>query len=388
MSSADGAQSDGRPLWRLRRWLRPVRRLVAWSALVDEERSLRSEADRQAEIRIEQHSVDLEHRFVAIEHRLAQVEHVLAASEERFLAVEDRGIRRLDSVASEVVHRSDVQHARLATELQRVLEQLRDQEHERSAVLRVLAGPKSLDLAGAAWTDRPQVEPGWYAVFEELERGAREEIVEQFHSYLRLFRDLAPVVDLGCGRGEFLELAAWTGLPAYGVDSSVQAADACRQLGLQVEEADLFAHLAALEPESLGGAFCAQVVEHLAPEDLFPLFELLGRALKPGGVVVIETPNPASFAVHVHSFWRDPTHVRPVPPPAVWFAARRVGLVVEDTMFSSPPPDEHRLGSVDLDPESVELRLLAKRFNETIESLNELLFGPQNYAVVARKPHG
>jgi O-antigen chain-terminating methyltransferase len=160
----------------------------------------------------------------------------------------------------------------------------------------------------------------------------------------------------------------------------------CSERNLDVIEADLFAHLASRPPESLGGAFCAQVVEHLPGDAVVRMLELLAPAMTSNAVAVVETPNPASFAVHVHSFWRDPTHLRPVPPPLVWFAARRAGFVVESTVYSAPVPDEDRLAGVDVEPDSVDLRLMVKRYNETIGVLNDLLFGPQNYAVVLRKP--
>ena len=368
----------------LRSLIRPARRVLAWAALVDEERSLRV-----------QNAQEIDARAAASTSRLNELQSRLEAAEQRFIDLESRTISRIDAVVSEAVHRSEVRDSRLATETSRLAEKIAEIEHERSAILRHLTAGAAhrltsalsdSALVGATPVNAPVIPPAWYAVFEEIERGPREEVIDGFRTYVPLFRNQSPAVDLGCGRGEFLELATSVGIDAYGIDASPDAVEACRKRGLRVEEGDLFGHLEGLDAGSLGAAFCAQVVEHLHPEQLKVLFESLARALRPGGVAVIETPNPASFAVHVHSFWRDPTHIRPVPAPLLAFAARTAGLVVEHTIYSAPLPDEYRLAGLDADPESIELRLMVKRFNETVGVLNELLFGPQNYALVVRRP--
>ena len=346
---------------------------MAWAALVDEERVLRDRGDRDAEESTRADVQALRHEHEAMAHRMAD-------AEARFVELEDRMIRRLDALVTEVVRRFEVREAHLATAFQRLARQIDDQEHERSAVVRLLAGPARLSTSPESVA--LEAGPSWYRLFEEFERGSREDVIQGFRRYLAHLRVDGEVADLGCGRGEFLELADWIGLPAYGVDLAPEAVAACEKLGLKALHADLFDHLRALAPGSLGGVFSAQVVEHLPPDRLHELFELIGRALRPGGVAIVETPNPASFAVHVHSFWRDPTHTRPVPPPAMWFAARRAGLVITDTIFSAPPPDKERLAGYDGPSHDEELLGLAKQFNQTLERLNDVLFGPQNYAVV------
>lgn len=374
------SRSDGRPLWRLRSAARPARQALAWAALVDEERALRDRGDRDAEASNRGAEASTRSDIQGLRHEHAAMAHRMAAAEARFVELEDRMIRRLDALVTEVVHRFEVREAHLATAFQRLADQVEDQERERSAVVRLLAGPAR--LATSPESVALEAGPSWYRLFEEFERGSREDVIQGFRRYLPHLRVDGEIVDLGCGRGEFLELADWIGLPAYGVDLAPEAVAACEKLGLKALHADLFDHLGALPPGSLGGVFSAQVVEHLPPDRLHELFELIARALRPGGVAILETPNPASFAVHVHSFWRDPTHTRPVPPPAMWFAARRAGLVVTDTMFSAPPPDEDRLSGYDGPSEGDEMRGMAKQFNQTLERLNDVLFGPQNYAVI------
>jgi SAM-dependent methyltransferase len=366
-------RSDGRPLWRLRAAVRPARRGLAWLALVDEERVLRDDADRLAEQSARADLQELSDQHTSMEARMTAVEA-------RAVELEDRMIRRLDALVSEVVHRFEVREAHLATAFQRLADQVEDQERERSAIVRLLAGP--VRLGAPPEPAALEAGPSWYRLFEEFERGSREDVIQGFRRYLPHLRVDGEVVDLGCGRGEFLELADWIGLPAYGVDLAPEAVAACEKLGLRALNVDLFEHLRTLAPRSLGGVFSAQVVEHLPPDRLHELFELIARVLRPGGVAILETPNPASFAVHVHSFWRDPTHTRPVPPPALWFAARRAGLIVTDTIFSAPPPDDDRLSGYDGPADGDEMHGIAKQFNQALERLNDVLFGPQNYAVV------
>ena len=228
--------------------------------------------------------------------------------------------------------------------------------------------------------------PSVPAVFQELERGPRERVAAGYSRYAEVFRGREPIADLGCGRGEFLEVMQSTGLRAYGIDACQDAVAACRDLGFDARHEDLLGHLDRLPAESLGGVFIAHVVEHLPAHALGPLLVEVGRVLRPGGAVLVETPNPASFAVHVQSFWRDPTHVRPVPSDALAFAARTAGLVVEGVWYFAYPPDGDRLAK--LDPAEADGRLaeVVRAVNERIDQLNELLYGPQEYALLAVKP--
>jgi SAM-dependent methyltransferase len=263
--------------------------------------------------------------------------------------------------------------------IERELERVR---HENAALLRLAAGP---DPAIGANEPLPRP-PGRSALFTEIERGSRAEVAGHAAGYVACFEGLGPVVDLGCGRGEFLSVATQHGISAYGVDSDPVAVDACRALGLDARREDLFSHLAGLAGDSVGGVFCSQVVEHLPPDMIPGLMRDVARVVRPGGVAVVETPNPASFATHVHSFWRDPTHTRPVPEPALSFAARTAGLIVDEVRWLSVPPDPERLPSVPLSPEDGEVRPLAEAFNSMVDRLNLLLYGPQDYALILRKP--
>jgi O-antigen chain-terminating methyltransferase len=172
-----------------------------------------------------------------------------------------------------------------------------------------------------------------YAAFEERFRGPREMIMEQQKVYLPLIRqagagtDEAPVLDLGCGRGEWLQLLRSEGFKARGVDLNRRFLDQCRGFDLDVVESDVMEYLAKLPDHSLGALTGFHIVEHLPFEALLRLFDEAVRVLKPGGLAAFETPNPENVTVGACTFYIDPTHARPLSPLTLQFLAERRGLV-------------------------------------------------------------
>jgi SAM-dependent methyltransferase len=240
----------------------------------------------------------------------------------------------------------------------KAIRQLRDElervRRENAAILRLLSGPRTEgDVL-------PAVPPGLTrdGLFSEVERGSRAEVMAKLEPYVPLFTSGGPVVDLGCGRGEFLELAPRRGLEAYGVDTDADSVRRCTEIGLDAREENLFDHLAGLPDDSLGGVFCSQVVEHLPPELLPALMEQIARVLRPGGIADV----------------------------ALGYAARTAGLVVTSTIYTSLPPESERLKPVPPGPGRPETQRLAKSVNATVHQLNGLLYGPQDYALVLSKP--
>ncbi|HEX3976526.1 MAG TPA: class I SAM-dependent methyltransferase [Solirubrobacteraceae bacterium] len=152
-----------------------------------------------------------------------------------------------------------------------------------------------------------------YAGFEDIFRGPAERVTDLQRPYLPLVADHQPVLDLGCGRGEFLVLLAEEGITASGVDGDPGMVQRCRSQGLPVVLGDGLDHLAGLEDGSLGTLFCAQVIEHLTLNDLHRLLELSLRKLAPGGLLIAETINPHNLAA-MKTFWVDVTHRHPIFP--------------------------------------------------------------------------
>ncbi|MFQ5351401.1 MAG: class I SAM-dependent methyltransferase, partial [Thermoanaerobaculia bacterium] len=175
------------------------------------------------------------------------------------------------------------------------------------------AEPAAAPELAAAWRERQYLE------LEERFRGVEEEISRRVAVYLPYLERGEEVLDLGCGRGELLALLGERGVSARGVDSSDEMIRRCREQGLTAENADLLAALEATPEQSLGGVISLHVIEHLPSSSLPRLAALAWRALRPGGVLILETPNPMSLVVAARNFWLDPTHQRPVHPKMLSF---------------------------------------------------------------------
>jgi 2-polyprenyl-3-methyl-5-hydroxy-6-metoxy-1,4-benzoquinol methylase len=204
--------------------------------------------------------------------------------------------------------------------------------------------------------------------FAEVFRGSEDRIRTQHKRYAERFAS-APgeILDLGCGRGEFLEAARNAGLLARGVDLSEENVALCASKGLNATHADMFAHLESLPDRSLGGVLCSQVIEHLPPHLLPELVRLLAAKVHPGGLVAIETPNPECLAIFATHFYIDPTHTRPVPPALLCFYLQEAG-------FGNLEVDR-------LEPAVDSMPALAALPAE----VRNAFFGALDYAVIARK---
>ncbi|HEV8238189.1 MAG TPA: class I SAM-dependent methyltransferase [Thermoanaerobaculia bacterium] len=224
-----------------------------------------------------------------------------------------------------------------------------------------------------------------YVEFERRYRGTEEEIAERVAAYLPHLKDASPLLDLGCGRGEALRTFAAAGLAVRGVDSSAEMVEHCRAQGLDVVEGDLLEQLAKEPRESLGAVVSFHVIEHLPAAVLERLVALAFAALRPGGVLILETPSPLSLVVAARNFWLDPTHQRPVHPSYLADLARRQGFDEIEVLPLRPFPAEQRLPEVPLDTIAAELHPLADRVNRLRDRLDDLLFGEQDYGLVARK---
>lgn len=148
---------------------------------------------------------------------------------------------------------------------------------------------------------------------------------EVLRFYIPFFVHSAAVLDVGCGQGQFLELLTAADIAAQGVDSDARMVAHCHAKGLSVAGADLFAYLAE-QRDHFDGIFSSNVIEHLAAGEVLRFIQLSYAALKPGGVLVLATPNPESLIVHLHEFWRDATHVRLYNAPLLEFMLHAQGF--------------------------------------------------------------
>jgi 2-polyprenyl-3-methyl-5-hydroxy-6-metoxy-1,4-benzoquinol methylase len=175
-----------------------------------------------------------------------------------------------------------------------------------------------------------------YGRFAERFRGSQDYVKSGQKFYVPYFAGCRDVLDIGCGRGEFLELMREAGVGARGIDLSRESVDLCRSKGLQAEVADLFTYLDGLADASLGGVFSAQVIEHLPPARLPDMIRLAAQKLRRGGVIAIETPNPECLAIFATHFYLDPTHSRPIPHTLLTFYLEEYGFGHLEVFRRSP----------------------------------------------------
>jgi O-antigen chain-terminating methyltransferase len=206
-----------------------------------------------------------------------------------------------------------------------------------------------------------------FGCFPARFRGPDQHVKSGQMFYLSHFADCKKVLDIGCGRGEFLELMREAGIPARGIDLNAESVDGCRSKGLQAEVADLFVHLDSLDDASLDGIFTAQVVEHLPPHRVPEMIRLAARKLVRGGVMAIETPNPACLAIFATYFYLDPTHTRPVPYALLAYYMQECGIGNVERRDLSPALESFP-----------SLAGLPEEFRSTF-------FGGLDYAIIGRK---
>jgi len=222
-----------------------------------------------------------------------------------------------------------------------------------------------------------------YLGFENEFRGSTEDIRARLEDYVSIFAGAANVLEVGCGRGEFLQLLSDRRVPAQGVDINAAMVQACRERGLDAHEGDALAYLAAQPDESIGGLFAAQVVEHFQPAYLLGFLETAFAKLRSGAPIVLETINPACWYAFFSSYIRDITHAQPVHPDTLRYLLVASGFQRVDIRFKSPYPDQHKLQAVAATPATTEL---AATLNENADKLNRLLFTYLDYAAIGYRP--
>jgi len=218
-----------------------------------------------------------------------------------------------------------------------------------------------------------------YAGFENRFRGGEGDVRRQQEDYLALFPGGGTVLDLGCGRGEFMQLLRERGFRPVGVDLNSQMVGLCLDKGLDCRQGDLLEELAGRPDGTLDGIFSSQVIEHLPPEAIRRLIELAYQKLRPGGTLVLETINPLSVFALVHIYFLDMSHRTPVHPLALRFLLETAGFQAVELRYP-PPLEEERLRPLPPADESASI------LNRNIDSLNELLFAAPNYVAIGKKP--
>jgi SAM-dependent methyltransferase len=294
--------------------------------------------------------------------------------------------RLVESEAMRLESRSADLVEALRAHAQRHAEALVDGERERLqnelAVIRrnidSLRGAGSNVVTRTESVTRPDVDPSFYTALEDRFRGSPDAIRDRQLQYVAAVRSAIdenhPLVDLGPGRGEWLGIMRSQGLPAFGIDTNPVYVKQAAALDLDVREGDLYEFLADAEPGSLGAVTLFQVVEHFRVEVVLGVFRAALAALRPGGVLIAETPNSLNVAVAASTFWLDPTHVSPIHPWLLQFMAETVGFAHTELRFSNPIEDEHQGDG------------LPASSAEALRKIHWSLFGAQDVALIARAP--
>jgi len=216
----------------------------------------------------------------------------------------------------------------------------------------------------------------FYCLLEERYRGSREEIKQRLTIYKKDFEALrarmqssGPIIDLGCGRGEFVELLRDEGFQVIGIDENEIQLEAARHKGLPVLHCDAQTYLAGIEDESVLAVTGIHIVEHLPFPSLVALMQDIARVVKTGGLTIFETPNPRNLVVGAHTFHFDPTHIKPLPPEVLEILFETLGFVNIETRLMHPS---------DIFDDAIE----QKRLDPYVATL---LYGPRDYAVLGIK---
>lgn len=224
-----------------------------------------------------------------------------------------------------------------------------------------------------------------FTPFFDQSRGPEETIREHQRRYVPEFAGKRRVVDLGCGRGEFLELLRGAGIEAEGVDIDKTLLGVCESKGLKVTQSDLLDWIVGQEDESFDGVFCAQVVEHLPLGAVDRLVAHAARVLVPGGRLVLETLNPTNLNVFMGPYWADPGHRQPIHPWTLTVMCQTRGFMENRVVYSAPPPPETWLPVFESGDAPEQARPMLERLNRIVHQLNDSLYGPGQYAVIARR---
>ncbi len=254
------------------------------------------------------------------------------------------------------------------------------------------APPPTPPVSGPAGAGSPAQAPARlgddkYVAFESRFRGSEADIRARLLHYVGLFNDADNVLDLGCGRGEFLALLRERGIRAHGLDINHEMVEACRAAGLEAHEGDALAYLESLQDASLGGLIAVQVVEHFQPAYLARFLDTAYHKLRPGSAIVLETLNPACWFAFFEAYIRDVTHAWPLHPETLKFLVVASGFQRVDLRWLSPYPADAKLQHIELPPDArtAAMTALARAFNENVDKANAVMFSYLDYAVVGRR---
>jgi O-antigen chain-terminating methyltransferase len=308
-----------------------------------------------------QHLANEKDQLLARQHELTQE---VAEQKDRFLKGQQELTLQMADQREQLLRRHQLTYTELVMQERRLtlfLETMREPS----------SGPLDQPIRQLMTTEKDHLLDPLYASFEDQFRGDREEIKNRLGVYLPIVREaevIEDVVDIGCGRGEWLEILKQEGVAASGIDHNRVFIEQCRQNGLDVVETDALAYLRSLPDQSLNAVTSFHLVEHLPFEILINLLDEIVRTLRPGGLVILETPNPENFMVGSYTFYKDPTHRNPIPSVTLQFLLESRGFAGVKVMNLRPWEAAEVAGDA-----------------EIIKRFNEYFYGPSDYGIIGWK---
>lgn len=273
--------------------------------------------------------------------------------------------------------------------MQENMEEIALWSREMEARLASLERRSAADTAGAVGA-KASFDEGTYLAFEEQHRGNQEEIRRRQQYYLDTYvknwldKDMpGDILDLGCGRGEWLEILRENGYRAMGIDLNRRALNECRKKDLKVICVDAVSYIKSLPDESVQMITSFQLIEHLEMPQLLSMFQELGRVVKKGGVVIMETPNPCNLQVGAASFYLDPTHVRQLHPEFVRFLTEQSGFREIEIAYPEQNNAEEWWNSV-VQEETTDIQE-SVCFQAVLNELKRTIWSSADYAIIAKK---
>ena len=308
-----------------------------------------------------------------------QLNHLLSLQIQYFQQITPWMDAKIQELRTEENHNVTFHVGTLLSQINEIQMQIASVERQVKLGASTVAPP----VAGATAPLQGSEKDFRYHAFEQIFRQPSGGLKESLRRYLPIFAEAPePVLDLGCGRGEFLQLMKESGKNAYGVDFNQYEVERLNASGLKATAGDIQEHLIQLENESIGGVFTAQVVEHLHPDSVYRILSELYRTMKADAPVVIETVNPLSVFAYHHLFFKDPTHVFPVHPDALVFMLRYTGFRDVRTHWITPVPAQQKLP----EPRKEDFSPAAYEYMKMITGrLNQLLYDSMEYFVVGIK---
>ena len=249
-----------------------------------------------------------------------------------------------------------------------------------STAVNPVSGELSSDKEKFASADEDVYTKINYFDFENHFRGSLTTIRQNQMRYIPYFQGKNHVLDLGCGRGEFLELLRENHIPATGIDLLAEFVDFCNLKDLSVTKGNGVDYLATLEDASLDGIFAGQVVEHLTTDELLLLCHHAYHKLSAGGTLILETPNPTTLAIYSNFFYVDPSHVKPVHPLTLRYFLQEAGFSSIEVIYTEESRDGRKI--IPLEGDGIDN---LDAFNESLQTLSDFIYGCQDYAIIAKK---